>query len=345
MRSKTQNSQEAVPSHVLLSPLDNSNILNFINFNNLGSSTLSSSSAFKKIQFSTKTNPQNLFQSSDDFSLKYNKIYDLYLSDMNSQDNTSYGVSRQHNYSSSKSITNNFSTQLDNASVNKLLSYNYNFGNNSFKQTNPSDLETSNFENNNYNNINMSNSVISSPEYSNTEDKSLMDGREFATQTLSNQSYIEDNVYGSDSVVSLQTKSSNLNSSNNMFDYSILYKDFLNKSPNQQVLSSDMNIRNIDNLNPNKVNYNISGSNIGLNSYMGSFNSSLNQSSNSNILGIIPSSNTVFPDSHMPSSAMGSKMPNIGYDKFSESGSNSTLMTSKDELAPNFVFTPFWSSV
>jgi len=341
MRSKTQNSQEAVPSHVLLSPLDNSNILNFVNFNNLGSSTLSSSSAFKKIQFSSKTNPQNLFQSSDDFSLKYNKIYDLYISDMNAQDSTSYGISRQHNYSSSKSINNNFSTQLDNKSVGKLLSYNYNYGSDSFGYSNSSDFETTSLKNGGSKSNSIVNNVSQGNSYISGLDKSLLLGKEFLNSDQKQQSYIEgnlDNNYGPSNITTINKE---VEPSNLMFDYSVLYKNFINKSPNQQILSSDMNIRNLDNLNPNKVNYNISNNYVGLSNFMDNVKYSSNQTSKQNTIGVVNSASTVFPDSHMPSSSMNSKMSNLGYDKFSTSGLNSNLMTSKEELAPNFVFTPF----
>jgi len=264
---------------------------------------------------------------------------------MSSQDNTSYGVSRQHNYSSSKSITNNFSTQLDNKSVTKLLSYNYNFSNNNNDYFNSSDLETTSIKKNITNNGNLLSNISSSNSYTSNLDKSLLSGKEFSNQEQKKQSSIEGNLEIKSIPSNIITTSKDLETSNLMFDYSVLYKNFLNKSPNQQILSSDMNIRNIDNLNPSKVNYNLSSKYIGLNNYMQGIKSSVNQSENNNSVGMINSASTVFPDSHMPSSSMNSKMSNIGYDKFSESGLNSALMTSKEELAPNFVFTPFWSSV
>ena len=55
-QSKTSNQLTSTPAHLILSPTDNNKILNFINFNDLGSSTLSNSTAFKKIQFFSKNN-------------------------------------------------------------------------------------------------------------------------------------------------------------------------------------------------------------------------------------------------------------------------------------------------
>jgi hypothetical protein len=117
----------SVPTHVLLSPIDNNKVLNFINFDNMGANTVGKANAFRKIQASSKATPQNLFNSASDFTLKYSRISDLYLSGLSPQDSLYYGNRRQHEYNSISSLTNNSSTQLDVQSVSKLLDYNYNY--------------------------------------------------------------------------------------------------------------------------------------------------------------------------------------------------------------------------
>jgi hypothetical protein len=126
MRTKNNLKFNNTPSHVILSPSDNDKVLNFINFDNIGSNSLLKSSAFRKIQLSSKANMGNIFNSASDFSLKYDNIRDLYLSDSNSQDSNYYGIRRQHNFNSISSVTNNFNSNLDNNSLAKLTNYNFN---------------------------------------------------------------------------------------------------------------------------------------------------------------------------------------------------------------------------
>ena len=337
MRAKTQNQIESVPAHALLSPVDNTGILNFINFNNLGSTTLNNSAAFKKAQYSTKTTPQNLFSSADDFALKYNKIYDLYLSDMSTQDNLSYGISRQHNYTSSSSVSNGFSTQLDNKSVSKLLSYNYNYSTNPSTYTNTSSLEVTNNATPLQTNLNLVGNVTPVSSISSVNHNTDLGlGKEFATKTSLTQEGALNNSLVSVDSSSIQPLDTKLNYSNNGFDYSFFYKNFTPKSVNQQVLSGDRNIRNLNNYNPNKTNENF---NNNLTTPLG------NQQPLNNVATALPSASTTFPQAHIPSSALGTKFVNLGYDRFTSSGANSPLMSAKEELAPNFIFSPFWSSV
>lgn len=95
-----------------------------MNFNDIGSSTVKDTTAFKKIQYFSKTNPQSLFTNTSDFSLKYQKIANLYLNDSLPNNTPSYGTFRQHNYSSLSATTNSFNSLLDSRSLNKFLEYN-----------------------------------------------------------------------------------------------------------------------------------------------------------------------------------------------------------------------------
>jgi hypothetical protein len=95
-------------------------------FSDLGVDHLKDSSTFKKIQYFSKSNPQKLYSNLDEFSLKYKKISDLYLSDHDHLTTSNYAIKRQHNYTSKKSLLNNSSTLLDSKSVNTMLNYNYN---------------------------------------------------------------------------------------------------------------------------------------------------------------------------------------------------------------------------
>ena len=121
---KNKPKSTSTPAHLLLAPNDSVKVLSFMNFNDIGSSTLKDSTAFKKIQYFSKTNPQSLFTSTSDFSLKYQKIADLYLNNSLPNKTPSYGTFRQHNYSALLATTNSFNSLLDPRSLNKFLDYN-----------------------------------------------------------------------------------------------------------------------------------------------------------------------------------------------------------------------------
>jgi len=137
----------STPAHLLLSPSDNSKVLNFMNFNDIGNSTVKDSSAFKKIQYFSKTNPQSLFTNVSDFNLKYKKLSNLYLNDTLPSNTSSYGTFRQHNYSSMASTTNNFNTLMDSSSFNKFMEYNLNSANSDTKSLLNQNMDVANREN------------------------------------------------------------------------------------------------------------------------------------------------------------------------------------------------------
>jgi hypothetical protein len=284
MRSKTNVNLSSTPAHAILSPVDNDKILSFINFNNIGSSTLSSSTAFKKIQSASKTSPQLLFN--------------LYLDELNTNDGLFYGIRRQHNYSSTASMLNSGQSNLDNRSVSKLISYNY--GN--------TDLGTTG--------TNLGTKSLLNPLMKNDLDTN----KEFnAIKSVDSENYSATNINLASN--HLITNSKNTDTLTNLTSDSIFYKNFFAKSPNQQILSSDRNIRNIETLNPNKINSNFDIS--------------------TSTEGLINKADTVFTEAHLPTANSASKLLTKSFDKFTDSNMNSALMAAKEELAPSFIFTPF----
>merc|ERR1712070_367669 len=93
---------------------------------NIGVSTIKDSTAFKKIQFFSKTNPSNIFNVKSDFQNSFQKINNYYINDLDLNNSYTYGMDRQHTYTSLSTTLPNFSTLIDNNSVNKFLSYNFN---------------------------------------------------------------------------------------------------------------------------------------------------------------------------------------------------------------------------
>jgi hypothetical protein len=107
-----------------------------MNFNDIGSNINSDSEAFKKIQYFSKTNPQSLFSNNSEYSARYNKLANLYFNDTDSTQASSYGTFRQHNYASSKSLTNGFSSKMENKNIDKFLDYNTSLSKNSLDNKN-----------------------------------------------------------------------------------------------------------------------------------------------------------------------------------------------------------------
>jgi len=108
-----------------LSPSDNLNTINFLDFNEIGYRTSADNNAFKKIQYFSKTNPQKLFNLVSDFNTRYSKISDIYVTDVESSNSLNYGTFRQHNYIVTKALNNNFSTKFENNNIDRFLNYNY----------------------------------------------------------------------------------------------------------------------------------------------------------------------------------------------------------------------------
>jgi hypothetical protein len=110
---------------MLVIPCDNYKLLNFYNFNDLGSSSIQEINAFKKIRMFSKTYTSNLNFIPNNFSSKYKLLSNLYINDLSFSDSYLYGLKRQHNFLSSSSLINNQSTFLDLKSVNKIANFNY----------------------------------------------------------------------------------------------------------------------------------------------------------------------------------------------------------------------------
>jgi hypothetical protein len=97
-----------------------------MNLDNIGLSTVKDSTAFKKIQFFSKTNPNSLFNIKSDFQNSFTKLSTYYNNELDLNSSYTYGMDRQHNYTSLTTTLPAFSTLLDHNSVNRFFSYNFN---------------------------------------------------------------------------------------------------------------------------------------------------------------------------------------------------------------------------
>jgi hypothetical protein len=97
-----------------------------MNLDDIGISTVKDSTAFKKIQFFSKTNPTNLFNVKSDFQNSFNNLNSTFMSDLDLNQSYTYGMDRQHTFTSLSSALPTNTTLMDRSGVNKFLSYTLN---------------------------------------------------------------------------------------------------------------------------------------------------------------------------------------------------------------------------
>jgi len=370
LQKNTNNHLSSTPAHLILSPTDNNKLLNFINFNNIGLSSIDTSTAFKKIQFFSKTNPQELFNNVSDFQLKYTKLSSLYQNDSNLLNSSTYGTFRQHNYNSNASLTNNFVTCLDAPSVNKFLDYNYGLNKSS-------NLDLSQVEGYNRSetdaelNLNLTNltGTPSQPDSSFPANLTLLssevDNKQFSNpfKYALNEKWDKKTFIGSSSVSDwsnldgIKTLSNDLLNKDSIGNKSLTYRFKDLKSASLQSLPADRNTRLMDNLNLTKSNLNYDGAqsntesitNSGVakelgNSQINLFNQSNSLWSKTEVLNRTSSTKTFSPTTNLPGTLTNPLVSMKSFDKFNSDGSSAPLLRSKEESAPSYVFDTYWST-
>jgi len=126
-QNKQTNGVTTIPAYLLLSPTDSAGVANFLDFTKIGLQNNSDATAFKKIQYFTKTNPQLLFNNVSDYSLRYDKLSSLYFHDTQFFESNSYGTYRQHNFIAAKTLTNGFSPKIDTQNLKNYFEYNFDY--------------------------------------------------------------------------------------------------------------------------------------------------------------------------------------------------------------------------
>lgn len=272
------------PSHLMLLPLDNGQVLNFMNFDNIGQNSLKEVSAFKKIRTTSKTYTTNLAVADAPSSARFKKLYALYKSDNSFLASTNYSFLRQHNLLSTKAVGGSVKPSLDNNSFKKFLEFNNlkQFDKVSTRnfQKNINFLESISLPNPNNSftpNLLSTHNLLLSPQklftsyanlinnINNDSDKNL---HHYPLRKLLNVS-----LFGSKFSNLLNLKpalllnlevASNLTSTKsskiqNVFDSSLI-KSRVYQAPNQLILSSDQNIRQYANLTPTTTHFNFTDS-------------------------------------------------------------------------------------
>jgi len=282
----------------LISPSAKSSSLNLTNFSKLGLSTLKDSSAFKKIQYHSKANPQALFNSSDSFAAQYSKIHKLYSNTNNFNDSYNYGTLRQHGYSSANSV--NSSVGLESNSISKLMSYNFGVRSDQseLKYANALSLPTS-----------ANNSFYMGAVLGSNGSLDVLNHRADSSLSNKNVSLTTDAKYVSNpfkyllhtnpkskngellthkpnigaDMVKYNSSSPAINSTNTSSSFK--FKDM--KSGNLSFLSSDKNVRNLDQVSLSKSNINFMSDNNNLSSII---SSTINKGASSSELNLYSNS-------------------------------------------------------
>jgi hypothetical protein len=384
-QNRNNNKTTSTPAHLVLSPSDNAKILNFMKFSDIGTSGVKDSGAFKKIQYFSKTNPQQLYSNMSEFNLKYKKISDLYLNDLEPTTSFSYGTKRQHNFVSSASLTNNSNTLLDNKGLKTLLDYNHSVNakntsvdlnhsiklggrsSESFTTNYTSSLstklnDTSNLNAikgndvmKNYTSYTAKNGLLSS-ENDSKQFKNPMkyalnqkwNKKNFINANWSNEGTSKYEIESASPVTNFSTKFSNQ-------ELSSRFKDL--KSPGTSLLTSERNVRLVNNFNLSKSNKNFeSGSNNLTTNLRNNFDNSVaglqehlftsmsldwaTQDSATRLVG----GTTTLPMTNTPVKTTNSSQYSLSFDKFNKGEDDLTpnLLKSKEESAPNHIFNTYW---
>ena len=371
-QNKNNTKLSSTPAHILLSPSDSSKVANFLNFNDLGMSTVKDSTAFKKIQYFSKTNPQTLYTNLSDFNLKYKKISNLYLTDSLPNNTPSYGTFRQHNYSSTMALTNSFNSLLDTKSLNAFLEYNNGLTVTTQKPSMNYNLNTSSRENVLSTNSNTLRLQAITESSSGTSNAALMKLINYPTITslISSETdakkfknsfkYLLSAKWGKKTFLSNDAlRVENLPFVSKFFNEGLAYRFKDLKSSNQQFLTSDRNTRLLNTLSPNKtiLNFNEKGNNLNSTVYSSVVNSTSNPQErlfgsaslswpDSMSLQKLINNNTVFTASHTPLLNKNSSTYPLAFDKYNKGEDDLTpsILRSKEESAPNFIFNSYWLS-
>jgi len=314
-KSKNTSKLTSSPIHLILSPSDNNKILDFSSKKSLGSSTLQSSGAFSKIKFFSKINNQELFNSSSEFTLKYNKLSNLYNNNSNLTNTGSYGTYRQHNFNSLNSVSNMFTNHIDEKAIS--ISGSWNVGNKGWAgpTTGPNQPASEPST--------LLNKAV--PEQNLVVDK-------FGELTLSQITTtslpkVLDTKLGTP--VSLNHLLSNPSGRTSYRDTLEIYKplsDSLDiKSSSELVGAGEKSVRDLSIFHPSKPN--------------------LTFNNNPDLINQAVNNPTTFPYTHTPSTFTSLKLPSLSFDKFNSDNVVAKAVLLSSELTPNYTSNTYWNSV
>jgi len=247
-----------------------------MNLDSIGVSTVKDSTAFKKIQFFSKTNPTNLFNVKSDFQNSFTKLNSLYLTDLDLNQSYTYGMDRQHAYTSLASSLPMSTTLMDSTSVNKFFEYNLGIDfskkqdslnlnrfdyDNSLRNDSSTEVLVNNFNSSLKDSLAVDFSLFLKMPNTNAVLGAENDSKQYANnfkfllnfkhkkKSISNFNQLLTDSPLNDSIVKSTDVTNNF--ANNLFntENTLKFKDF--KSNNAQFLGSERTVRLLNNLNSN----------------------------------------------------------------------------------------------
>jgi hypothetical protein len=349
-----------------------------MNFDEIGLNTVKDSTAFKKIQFFSKTNTESIFNLKSDFESNYYRLSSLYNTDLKLMSSLNYGISRQHNYSSLASSNRLSTTSLDKNSVDKFFSYNLNteLQNSSLNDNSYIDSTTQNmvdvnkseptlqnffFENNQKHFLNTANSYPLLKSFSDIETDSKKNLN--PVKAYNNANFKKKNLLYTDWLSSTTLTQTDLVSSNPLSSYvsDIFNKESVSKFKNLksndlQLLSSERNVRLLGNYNSPNYNHNFSkyGNDASsINEQLKNLHSTTNQNSLYTLSKLnwsnldqsvrLFNNSVSMPTEHAPIMSSSPYFNNTSYDFFEKNEDDLTpnMLKSKDESAPSHIFNTY----
>jgi hypothetical protein len=259
-----------------------------MNLDDIGVSTLKDSTAFKKIQFFSKANSTNLFNAKSDFQNSFNKLNNYYLTDLDLTQSYTYGMDRQHTYTSLSSVLPNFTTLVDNKSTKQFVDYTL-----GYNPTTPlNTLDTNRLSYNNSGEFQSSTETVTDtintlfklrPAYglNNTDFSTFLkvpntasvlsaenDSKQYynSFKFLLNSKFKKKSIQNFNSLLNDNTSTNLLtNDTSNTFssnlyntENNLKFKDY--KSSNAQFLGSERTVRLLNNISSNSYKWNLSAS-------------------------------------------------------------------------------------
>ena len=368
-QSKRTQSISSAPSYILLSPSSSTSNVNLLDFSKIGLSTLSDSSAFKKIQYFSKVNPQSLY-TNPTLDNKYSKLHDLYLKSSNTVSSYNYGTMRQQNYTTSASSQYKQGL-LDKSSVDTILAYNYNTNKNELPSYYNENVDLFNSDRINIDSV-ISSTTLDKGSFNNA---AVLSDAETPTKSRSFLATTDSKGHNNSLKYSLDTKGSSTTSllstsdlqsvSNDCLPYleesnapkTFKFKDL--KSPNLGFLSSEKNVRLSDNVNPTKYNPSLSSYSNNLEDIVSSyinesitpnnynmFSSSSNDWVSTSRIVNLSSFDTAMTPSHTAVYSNNQELSDKSFDRYLPGKDEQTpdVLKSKEETAPSHLFTTYWST-
>lgn len=372
--------QIVTPAHLLFLPIDNFKLLNFLNFNDVGSNPLNETTAFKKIKMFSKVHSYNLIATPINLNSYFKKLNFFFSTENDYAVSLYLGLKRQHNFLNNSSLVNYSKTFFNLNSLDKWLSFNFNFTKNlffdskfnnflnffkknSFTKLTANELRISTFFNNYHFFLKNFNKFVYAPSIVNTinddSDKSFLTYPIYKINNI-----FKNNVDFDNNKILFQTLSKHdLTVFRQTFATSFIkntsksYKNFSIFSPSQSILTSSKNLRNFVNISPNVSSFNHDmGTNavsnyenfLTKNTSIGNFffyNLNYSNWPDLNVFNKLASNRVYFDSPFSPIISNNPNVSSLNYDNYRNTfiENSPTALQGKEEQIPSYLLNTYWN--